>query len=63
MPFEPGMALSLRCRGKASGAPHNLVALVPVGFVRQRFIPDLAGFDPPPHEQTLPASYGQLPSG
>ena len=62
-PLELGMALSLRCQGKASGAPHNLVALVPAGFVYQKFISDLAGFDPPPHEQALPASYGQLPRG
>jgi hypothetical protein len=55
MPLELGMALSLRYQGKVSGISHNWVALVPVGFVHQRFISDLAGFDPPPHEQT-PAS-------
>lgn len=52
MPLELGMALSLRYQGKASGNPHNWVALVPMGFVHQKFISDLAGFDPPPHEQT-----------
>jgi hypothetical protein len=63
MPLELGLAPPLRCQGKASGAPHKLAALVPAGFVHQKFISDLAGFDPPPHERTLPASYGQLPGG
>lgn len=52
MPLELGMALSARYQGKTSGSPHNWVALVPSGFVHQRFISDLAGFDPPAHEQT-----------
>lgn len=52
MPLELGMAVSLRYQGKASGTLHNWVALVPVGFVHQKFISDLAGFDSPPHEQT-----------
>jgi hypothetical protein len=52
MPLELGMALSLRYLGKSSGTPHNWVALVPPGFVHQRFISDLAGFDPPAHDQT-----------
>lgn len=52
MPLELGMALSLRYMGKNSGTPHNWVALVPAGFVHQRFISDLAGFDPPAHDQT-----------
>jgi hypothetical protein len=52
MPLELGMALSLRYLGRDSGAPHNWVALVPAGFVHQRFISDLAGFDPPSHDQT-----------
>lgn len=55
MPLELGMALSNRYQGKVSGIQHNWVALVPVGFVHQKFISDLAGFDPPAHEQT-PAS-------
>jgi hypothetical protein len=46
------MAVSSRNRGKTSGTPHNWVALVPYGFVHQRFISDLAGFDPLAHEQT-----------
>jgi hypothetical protein len=52
MPLELGMALSIRYQGKVSGIPHNWVALVPLGFVHQKFISDLAGFDPPSHEQT-----------
>lgn len=52
MPLELGVALSLRYQGKASGIPHNWVALAPLGFVHQKFISDLAGFDPPAHEQT-----------
>jgi len=52
MPLELGMALSMRYQGKTSGTLHNWVALVPHGFVHQRFISDLAGFDPPAHEQT-----------
>lgn len=52
MPLELGMALSLRYHGKLSGTPHNWTALVPPAFVHQKFISDLAGFDPPVHEQT-----------
>jgi len=52
MPLELGMALSIRYQGKISGTPHNWVAMVPNGFVHQRFISDLAGFDPPAHEGT-----------
>jgi hypothetical protein len=56
MPLELGMAVSIRYQGRyqgnASGPPHNWVSLVPIGFVHQRFISDLAGFDPPTHDQT-----------
>jgi hypothetical protein len=52
MPLELGMALSIRYQSKGSGTPHNWVAMVPHGFVHQEFISDLAGFDPPAHEQT-----------
>jgi len=62
MPLELGMALSMRYQGKASGTPHNWVVLVPNGFVHQKFISDLAGFDPPTHEQT-PASVIKAISG
>ena len=56
------MALSLRYQGKKTSVPHNWVALVPGGFVHQKFISDLAGFDPPAHEQT-PASVIRAISG
>lgn len=52
MPLELGMALLLRYERKNAGLTHNWVALVPQGFVHQRFISDLAGFDPPAHDQT-----------
>ena len=38
------------------------MALVPYGFVHHKFISDLAGFDPPAHEQT-PASVIKAISG
>jgi hypothetical protein len=62
MPLELGMALALRYQGKISGTPHNWVALVPRGFAHQKFISDLAGFDPPAHEQT-PATVIKAISG
>lgn len=62
MPLELGIALSLRYQGKTSGTPHNWVALVPEGFVHQRFVSDLAGFDPPAHDQT-PATVIKAISG
>ncbi len=62
MPLELGMALSLRYQGRISGTPHNWVALVPEGFVHQRFLSDLAGFDPPAHDQT-PATLIKAISG
>ena len=52
MPLELGMALSLRFQGSTSGTPHHWVALVPEGFVHQKFISDLAGFDLHAHQQT-----------
>jgi hypothetical protein len=52
MPLELGMALSIRYQGKVGGTPHNWMALVPSGFVHQKFISDLAGFDPPSHDET-----------
>lgn len=52
MPLELGMALSMRYQGRTTGTPHNWVVMVPFGFVHQKFISDLAGFDPPAHEET-----------
>jgi hypothetical protein len=62
MPLELGMAVSLRYLGKISGVPHSWVALVPQGFVHHKFISDLAGFDPPAHDQT-PSSVIKAISG
>jgi len=52
MPLELGMAVAMRYQSKISGIPHNWVALVPNGFLHHKFISDLAGFDPPSHDQT-----------
>lgn len=52
MPLELGMAVTLRHIGKDAGPQHNWVALVPPGFVHQKVISDLAGFDPPSHDGT-----------
>ena len=52
MPLELGMAVACRFQGRITGIQHNWVALVPQGFVHQKFISDLAGFDAPAHEQT-----------
>jgi hypothetical protein len=57
MPLELGMALGIRhlragmSDGKAA-PEHNWLALVPENFVHQRFISDLAGYDPKSHDQT-----------
>jgi hypothetical protein len=55
MPLELGMALGIRYLGgiepRSSGKTHNWVALVPPDFVYQKVISDLAGFDPPDHDQ------------
>jgi len=49
MPLELGMALGIR---HLRAAEHNWVALVPENFVHQKFISDLAGYDPYDHDQT-----------
>jgi hypothetical protein len=51
MPLELGIALGVRHLRHGTGQEHNWVALVPTGFVHQKFISDLAGFDPPDHDQ------------
>lgn len=33
--------------------PHNWLVLVPEGFMYQRFVSDLAGFDPGKHAQSV----------
>ena len=58
MPLELGMALGIRhLRGleKTAGKgvlEHNWLALVPENFIHQKFISDLAGYDPPSHDQS-----------
>jgi hypothetical protein len=55
MPLELGMAAALRFERVGSTRPHNWLVLVPEGHAYQRFISDLAGFDPGKHSQS-PAS-------
>lgn len=52
MPLELGMAAALRFERVETARPHNWLALVPEGYLHQRFISDLAGFDPGKHGQT-----------
>jgi hypothetical protein len=52
MPLELGMAVGIRYGKEGQPQTHNWVALVPPGFVHQKFISDLAGFDVPDHDST-----------
>jgi len=52
MPLELGMAAALRFERTGSSRPHNLLVLVPEGYVHDKFISDLAGFDPGKHTQS-----------
>jgi hypothetical protein len=54
MPLELGIALGMRYLKEGTPAGHNWVALVPEQFMHQKFISDLAGFDPPDHDQKPP---------
>ena len=54
MPLELGIAIGMRYLKEGTLAWHNWVALVPEKFVHQKFISDLAGFDPPDHDQQPP---------
>src|SRR2546425_1252395 len=53
MPLELGMAAAFRFEREGSGRPHRWLALVPEGFAYQRFISDLAGFDPARHDSSV----------
>ena len=53
MPLELGMAAALRFERSNSDRTHNWLVLVPEGFLYQRFISDLAGFDPGKHSQSV----------
>ena len=54
MPLELGIALGIRYLKEGTATPHNWVALVPEHFIHQKFISDLAGYDPPDHDQKAP---------
>lgn len=53
MPLELGAACALRFERDRSAHPHNLLILVPQGFLYQRFVSDLAGFDPGRHSKSV----------
>jgi hypothetical protein len=48
MPLELGIALALRYERRNDGPGRNWLVLVPGGHQYQRFVSDLAGFDPEP---------------
>jgi hypothetical protein len=50
MPLELGMAAAFRFEREGSDRPHRWLALVPEGYAYQRFVSDLAGFDPARHD-------------
>lgn len=50
MPLELCIALGMRYLKDGTPTGHNWIALVPEHFVHQKFISDLAGFDPPDHD-------------
>jgi hypothetical protein len=53
MPLELGMAAAFRFERERTQKPHRWLALVPEGFAYQRFISDLAGFDPARHDSSV----------
>jgi hypothetical protein len=53
MPLELGVACALRFEREQSTRLHKLLILVPEGFTYQRFVSDLAGFDPGRHSQSV----------
>ena len=56
MPLELGMAAAFRFEREMSDrTPHRWLALVPEGYGYQRFISDLAGFDPARHDSSVPS--------
>jgi hypothetical protein len=52
MPLELGMAAAFRFEREGTSRSHAWVALVPEGYAYQRFISDLAGFDPARHDSS-----------
>jgi hypothetical protein len=55
MPLELGMAAAFRFEREGTSRPHRWLALVPDGYGYQRFISDLAGFDPARHDSSVPS--------
>jgi hypothetical protein len=55
MPLELGMAAAFRFERDGSNRPHRWLALVPEGYGYQRFVSDLAGFDPARHDSSAPS--------
>lgn len=53
MPLELGIACALRFERERSAKPHNWLVLVLEGFSYQKFVSDLAGFDPGKHSQSV----------
>lgn len=53
MPLELGMAAAFRFERDGSDRPHRWLALVPEGYAYQRFVSDLAGFDPARHDSSV----------
>jgi hypothetical protein len=50
MPLELGIAMGIRHSKAGTPAPHNWFVLVPENFVHQKFVSDLAGYDPSDHD-------------
>src|SRR5262249_29289266 len=53
MPLELGMAAAFRFERESSERSHRWLALVPDGFAYQRFVSDLASFDPARHDSSV----------
>lgn len=53
MPLELGVALALRHERQNTAKPHNFLVLVTGAYEYQKFVSDLAGFDPCRHESTV----------
>jgi len=53
MPLELGIALALRLVERDERAQHDWFLLVPRGHSYQKFVSDLAGFDPCQHDGTV----------
>ena len=62
MPLELGMAAAFRFERRGSDRPHEWLALVPEGYAYQRFVSDLAGFDPARHDTSVPSITREVPA-